>query len=154
MEMYTSNPGLIEQIELSTARLRPSKMKWSYVYSCPQSRTLQNRFAPLTENLAVYFEEFRTEIKNQYETIRARHIIVTDESTATELMSRIESGEITFGEAALHYSIDSGTAANGGELGSLQRGQTVPEFEEAILTAPIGKLYGPEKASLVSLNNR
>jgi hypothetical protein len=61
-------------------------------------------------------------------------------------MSRIESGEITFGEAALHYSIDSGTAANGGELGSLQRGQTVPEFEEAILTAPIGKLYGPVKS--------
>ncbi|WP_243392217.1 MULTISPECIES: peptidylprolyl isomerase [unclassified Mesotoga] len=148
MEMYTSNPGLIEQIETIYGSLETFKDEMrSYVYAALKAELVQNSVAPLTEEaLAVYFEEFRTEIKNQYETIRARHILVTDESTATELMSRIESGEITFGEAALHYSIDSGTAANGGELGSLQRGQTVPEFEEAILTAPIGKLYGPVKS--------
>jgi hypothetical protein len=35
------------------------------------------------------------------------------------------------------------SAAKGGELGSIVRGQTVPEVEEAILAAPIGELYGP-----------
>lgn len=145
METYTSNPEILAQIEAIYGSLEAfrSEMR-SYVFATLKSELVQESVAPLNDGaLAVYFEEFKTEIKTQFETIRARHILVSDEATATELMNRIESGEITFAEAALQFSIDSSSAANGGELGSIIRGQTVPEFEEAILSAPIGELYGP-----------
>ncbi|MGC9320774.1 MAG: peptidylprolyl isomerase [Kosmotogaceae bacterium] len=145
MEMYTSNPDMVEQIELIYGSMEAfrSEMR-NYVSDALKAALVQEEIAPLNDDaLAAYFDEFKTEIKNQFETIRVRHILVTEEASATELMNRIESGEITFAEAALQFSIDSLSAANGGELGSVIRGQTVPEFEEAILTAPIGELYGP-----------
>ncbi len=145
MEMYTSNPDMVEQIELIYGSMEAfrSEMR-NYVSDALKAALVQEAIAPLNDDaLAAYFDEFKTEIKNQFETIRVRHILVTEEASATELMNRIESGEITFAEAALQFSIDSLSAANGGELGSVIRDQTVPEFEEAILTAPIGELYGP-----------
>lgn len=148
MEMYTSSPDMVEQIEAiyGSMEVFRSEMR-NYVSDALKAELVQESVAPLSDDaLAAYFEEFKSEIKNQFETIRARHILVTEEATATELMNRIESGEITFAEAALQFSIDSSSAANGGELGSVLRGQTVPEFEEAILTAPIGELYGPVKS--------
>ena len=145
MEMYTSSPDMVEQIEAIYGSMEAFRSEIrSYVSDALKAELVQESVAPLNDDaLAAYFEEFKTEIKNQFETIRARHILVTEEATATELMERINSGEITFAEAALQFSIDSSTAANGGELGSIVRGQTVPEFEEAILAAPIGELYGP-----------
>ena len=145
MEMYTSSPDMVEQIEAIYGSMEAFRSEIrSYVSDALKAELVQESVAPLNDDaLAAYFEEFKTEIKNQFETIRARHILVTEEATATELMDRINSGEITFAEAALQFSIDSSTAANGGELGSIVRGQTVPEFEEAILAAPIGELYGP-----------
>jgi hypothetical protein len=145
MEMYTSSPDMVEQIEAIYGSMEAFRSEIrSYVSDALKAELVQESVAPLNDDaLAAYFEEFKTEIKNQFETIRARHILVTEEATATELMDRINSGEITFAEAALQFSIDSSSAANGGELGSIVRGQTVPEFEEAILAAPIGELYGP-----------
>ena len=145
MEMYTSSPDMVEQIEAIYGSMDAFRSEIrNYVSDALKAELVQESVAPLNDDaLAAYFEEFKTEIKNQFETIRARHILVTEEATATELMERINSGEITFAEAALQFSIDSSTAANGGELGSIVRGQTVPEFEEAILAAPIGELYGP-----------
>ncbi|AFK06331.1 parvulin-like peptidyl-prolyl isomerase [Mesotoga prima MesG1.Ag.4.2] len=145
MEMYTSSPDMVEQIEAIYGSMDAFRSEIrNYVSDALKAELVQESVAPLNDDaLAAYFEEFKTEIKNQFETIRARHILVTEEATATELMDRINSGEITFAEAALQFSIDSSTAANGGELGSIVRGQTVPEFEEAILAAPIGELYGP-----------
>ncbi|MDK2944884.1 peptidylprolyl isomerase [Mesotoga sp. H07.pep.5.3] len=145
MEMYTSSPDMVEQIEAIYGSMEAFRSEIrSYVSDALKAELVQESVAPLNDDaLAAYFEEFKTEIKNQFETIRARHILVTEEATATELMERINSGEITFAEAALQFSIDSLSAANGGELGSIVRGQTVPEFEEAILAAPIGELYGP-----------
>ena len=145
MEMYTSSPDMVEQIEAIYGSMDAFRSEIrNYVSDALKAELVQESVAPLNDDaLAAYFEEFKTEIKNQFETIRARHILVTEEATATELMERINSGEITFAEAALQFSIDSLSAANGGELGSIVRGQTVPEFEEAILAAPIGELYGP-----------
>ena len=151
MEMYTSSPDMVEQIEAIYGSMDAFRSEIrNYVSDALKAELVQESVAPLNDDaLAAYFEEFKTEIKNQFETIRARHILVTEEATATELMDRINSGEITFAEAALQFSIDSSTAANGGELGSIVRGQTVPEFEEAILAAPIGELYGPVQSEFV-----
>lgn len=148
LPQYTSNPETLKQIESVYGSLEnfTSELR-KYVYEYLKGNMVQEKVAPINEEaLAKYFQENSQELKASFESIRARHILVTDEATALALKERIERGEITFGEAAMQYSIDSGSAVEGGELGYLQRGQTVPEFEEAILNAPVGKLYGPVKS--------
>ena len=62
----------------------------------------------------------------------------TDEEWMTILRNRIESGELTFAEAARDNS-DLIEAADGGYLGWIGRGQLPQEREDAIFAAPIGK---------------
>ena len=61
----------------------------------------------------------------------AAHILVTDEVTATTVMTRLAAGE-DFKTLAIEYSQDPGSKENGGELGWAGKGQFVPEFEQAI----------------------
>jgi peptidyl-prolyl cis-trans isomerase D len=52
-------------------------------------------------------------------------------------------GGASFGEVAARVSDDPGTRERGGELGSFERGQMVPEFEEAAFSAPVGSVTEP-----------
>jgi len=56
-----------------------------------------------------------------------------------DIKSRIESGEITFEEAAKRYSMD-GSRQSGGDLGWTKRGKFVPEFEAAAYNLEPGVL--------------
>lgn len=85
--------------------------------------------------------------------IKARHIliktneIVSDseaENRLLQLKERIEAGQ-SFAELAAARSEDTASAKDGGDLGWLSPGQTVPEFEEVIQTLPIGQLSQPFK---------
>lgn len=78
----------------------------------------------------------------EVETRTARHILVQDEATADEAMSRIEGGD-EFGDVAEELSTDPGTAELGGVLPPAPRGQYVPEFDDAAWDAEIGELIGP-----------
>jgi len=148
LSQYTSSPEIVTQIEAIYGSIDNFRKEIrNYVYQSLKAGVVQDNIAPLNdEALTAYFEQNKENLKNSYEYIRARHILLSDEATATSLKNKINAGEITFAEAALQFSIDSGTATNGGQLGAIQRGQTVAEFEEAILTAPIGELYGPVKS--------
>jgi len=148
LSQYASSPEMVAQIEAIYGSMDNFRKEIrNYIYQSLKAVVVQDNIAPLNEEaLSTYFEQNKENLKNSYEYIRPRHILLSDEATATGLKNRINAGEITFAEAALQYSIDSGTAANGGQLGNIQRGQTVAEFEEAILTAPIGVLYGPVKS--------
>lgn len=61
----------------------------------------------------------------------AAHILVTEEITATAVMTRLNAGE-DFGTLAKEFSQDPGSKENGGDLGWASKGQFVPEFEAAI----------------------
>lgn len=71
----------------------------------------------------------------------ARHILLEEENQATEVIERIEGGE-DFAAVAQESSIDA-TGQTGGDLGFVQPGTTVPEFEDALLDAEEGELVGP-----------
>jgi foldase protein PrsA len=73
---------------------------------------------------------------------RARHILVDDQATAQQAIDRLAAGE-DFAAVATELSTDTGSAAQGGELGELSRGQTVEAFDEAVFSSPIGKVIGP-----------
>jgi peptidyl-prolyl cis-trans isomerase D len=74
---------------------------------------------------------FKTEGKTPEE-------IATVEKTAREVLAKIKAGA-DFGEMAKKYSEDS-SAAKGGEIGWIVRGQTVKEFEDAAFAMKPGQV--------------
>lgn len=75
------------------------------------------------------------------EEIRARHILVTDESDAKMIKAEIDAGK-PFEIAAMENSID-GSSQNGGDLGYFGRGQMVPPFEQAAFGLEVGGVSAP-----------
>lgn len=85
---------------------------------------------------------------------RVRHILIKTNKVMPEaearnkiqlLRQRLEAGD-DFAHVAQSYSDDPGSAAKGGELGWVNPGQTVPAFEKAVQSLPIGKLSQPVKS--------
>lgn len=74
----------------------------------------------------------------------AAHILVADEAKANELKTQIEGGA-DFAELAKTNSTDTGSGANGGDLGWFGLGMMVKPFEEAVVAAEVGKVTGPVK---------
>lgn len=66
------------------------------------------------------------------------HILVADEAQAVEIIDQLNQGA-SFEDLAREYSEDPGSGANGGELGWIQQGQTVPEFEQAAFALEPGQ---------------
>ena len=62
--------------------------------------------------------------------MRARHILVSDDTTLAKVVYELKAGG-SFEALAKEYSIDPGSAQNGGDLGEFPRGVMVPEFEKA-----------------------
>jgi len=53
----------------------------------------------------------------------------------------INSGSLTFGDAATANSQDPGSAAKAGDLGTFGPGAMVPEFNDAVFNGKVGSLY-------------
>ncbi len=106
-----------------------------------------NTVAPLTEEkIEKAFTDNLSEIIAEYEQVRTGHILVETKDEAQKIKEEIEAGEISFEEAAKQYSLDTGTAENGGMLGWVKRGRTVPEFEAAAFSGEINKITPPVKS--------
>lgn len=74
----------------------------------------------------------------------AAHILVADEAKAAELLTQLQGGA-DFAELAKVNSTDTGSGANGGDLGWFGAGMMVKPFEEAVMAAEMGKVIGPVK---------
>ena len=75
----------------------------------------------------------------------AAHILVDDEAKAAELLAQLEAGA-DFAELAKANSTDTGSGANGGDLGWFGLGMMVKPFEDAVVAAEVGKVAGPVKS--------
>ena len=73
---------------------------------------------------------------------RARHILVASEEEANAVTERLNAGE-DFAAVAQEVSTDTGSGAQGGELGWFGPGMMVPEFEQAITGLEIGQVSAP-----------
>ncbi|SFZ97527.1 Peptidyl-prolyl cis-trans isomerase PpiC [hydrothermal vent metagenome] len=75
-------------------------------------------------------------------TASARHILVDSEEYCNELKNKINSGEITFEQAAKDNSTCP-SGASGGDLGTFSQGQMVPEFDKVVFNDEVGVVHGP-----------
>lgn len=81
---------------------------------------------------------------NQPEQRRARHILVDDEASAKAILAKLQGGA-DFAALATAESKDAGSAANGGDLGLMRKGDNVGPFDEALFAMQPGELRGPVK---------
>ena len=92
---------------------------------------------------AAYDERFKDYAPQK--EFSAAHILVDAEEKANELKAQLDGGA-DFAELAKANSTDTGSGANGGDLGWFGIGQMVKPFEDAVVAAEIGKVAGPIKS--------
>jgi peptidyl-prolyl cis-trans isomerase C len=72
----------------------------------------------------------------------AAHILVATEEEANALKTELAGGA-DFAELAKAKSTDTGSGANGGDLGWFGLGAMVKPFEDAVVAAKVGEVSGP-----------
>ena len=109
------------------------------------------------EDVKKYYEDNLDRFQ-QGATVNADHILVDSEEKALEILAKIESGEVSFGDAAKEYS-SCPSGQRGGNLGDFGRGQMVPEFDTAVFELEVGEITkAPVKTQfgyhLIKLNSK
>lgn len=89
------------------------------------------------EALAQWFEQ-NQDYYDTPEMVEVSHILVDSEEEAKEILASLKAGE-DFEALAKEKSQDPGSAVAGGYLGNIEKGITVPEFEETAFSLPIGE---------------
>jgi peptidyl-prolyl cis-trans isomerase D len=146
--------------------------KQQYTNSIPEKRKvkyalidtskLENGVQVTQADLQAYYDKQRDQYRIP-EQVKVSHILIktplpgpdgkVDEKGVTEAQHRAEDllkqikGGAKFEDIAKKYSEDPGSAKQGGSLGMIGRGRTVPEFEKAAFSLPKGQISDLVKSS-------
>ena len=90
-------------------------------------------------------EEITQDTPHTEEQVWARHILVQTEVEANAAYQLLTSG-VDFATVAKRYSKDTGSGANGGDLGWFGKGAMVAEFETAAFSQKVGEIGKPVKS--------
>lgn len=140
------------QAALAQAGLTESRLRQQMGDQIAVQKYLKGQFGQspsVTEQATREFYEQNKAQLQQPEQLHLRHILVRFQPNASpadkqqarqkadSLLARVQAGE-DFAKLAQEHSDDPGSKANGGDLGWMGRGQTVPAFEKAAyaLTQP------------------
>jgi peptidyl-prolyl cis-trans isomerase D len=114
------------------------------------------------DDLRAYYDQYRDQYKLP-EQVKVSHILIktpaagadgkVDDKAVSEAQHRAEDllkqikGGANFEDLAKKYSEDTGSAKQGGSIGWIGKGQTVPEFEKAAFSLPKGQISDLVKSS-------
>ena len=87
-------------------------------------------------------QKIGAKMNNTIQEVRAEHILVLSKEQADNLKTKIDTGEITFEEAAKEFS-QCPSGSRGGDLGYFGRGMMVKEFEQAAFDGEVNKVSNP-----------
>lgn len=116
------------------------------------------KFADIKEKIKrmVTLEPSQEEIQKEFEankdkldkpaTRKLRQIIISEERRAKELHEKLVKGEI-FSLLAKKYSIDSGSAQNGGLIAPIKKGQLSADLDKEVWSLKKGEFTKPVKTS-------
>ena len=134
--------GALQQAGLTESQLRQQLREQLPVQEVQERVT--GGAGPSQEDVERFYEENKAAQFTSPETRCARHILFNKDQRkqAEEVKGRLQDGG-DFAQLAQEFSQDPGSAENGGDLGCLGRGETVPDFEEAVFGAEQGEIVGP-----------
>lgn len=87
-------------------------------------------------------DDIGKQIPTTDEMVQARHILVDNQDSLTQVQEKLAQG-VPFDQVAAEFSTDGGTREKGGDLGWFPRGQMNAPFEAAAFTQTIGELGQP-----------
>jgi len=137
--------------------------KNTYVNSIPEKRQLKyvvfdtSKFLAQTQVTQQDFQAYYDQHRDEYrvpEQVNVQHILIKSplpgpdgkvdpkavdaaRAKAEDILKQVKSGG-NFADLAKKYSDDPGSAKQGGSLGWIGKGRTVPEFEKAAFSLPKG----------------
>ncbi|HXF66938.1 MAG TPA: SurA N-terminal domain-containing protein [Burkholderiales bacterium] len=141
--------------EANQAEFRiPEQVRVEYAVLSLETLMQQVRIDPA--EVRKHYESRRSEFETK-ETRQASHILIGVDAgagggarekaraRAEELYRQLQSRPSDFAELAKRYSQDPGSAAKGGDLGTISRGtmKEAPEFEEALFRLKPGEISPP-----------
>jgi len=138
----------------------PEKRKVEYVMLDKTRLMSEAQVSP--DDLRTYYNEHQDQYRVP-EEVKVSHILIktpapgpdgkVDEKglaeaqkKAEDILKQLKAGA-KFEDLAKKYSEDPGSGKQGGELGWIGRGRTVPEFEKAAFSLPVGQLSDLVKSS-------
>ena len=102
------------------------------------NETVFNYIEVSDEEAESYYDENSDQFTAEKGQIKIRHILVETEEEAEDLLVQLEDGS-DFAELSAEYSLCP-SSAKGGDLGFIERGQMVKEFEDAAFDLEVGDL--------------
>lgn len=132
----------LEQNQISEDELRQT-LRENLPVQKVQERVAGNA-EPSQEEVQAFYDENKDAQFTQPAQRCMRHILFNkdQQQKAEEVKTQLQNGG-DFAELARENSQDPGSAENGGDLGCLGKGETVPPFEEAAFAADQGEVVGP-----------
>ena len=114
---YDKDPDIVRQVDDLRARLVVQRVMRDY----------QEAPVLTEEDIKAYYEQNQRLFSGAQ--IHAAHILVKDETLAKQLKAQLDADPSKFEELAKANSVDTATAARGGDLGFFGQGRMVAEFE-------------------------
>lgn len=96
------------------------------------------------EHLKIQDKDLKTLYEQKKPEMRVSHILVSDETLAKDIKSKIDSGE-DFGSLAKEFSQDIATKEKGGDIGYFKEGDMVQAFQDAARKLKVGEVSQPVK---------
>lgn len=121
---------------------------------------LEDQIELSEEDLQLAYEQNKEDVLSEV-TREIRHVLLSGndaEAQANAVVERLNQGE-PFTDVAKEVSQDPGSAANGGSLGTVERGQMVKPFEDAafdldvnVVSAPVKSQFGYHVIEVTAIN--
>lgn len=141
--------GLTEQ--MLEARWREEATRRALAERLVQ-RDIRPKVSLTEDDVRKFFEKHQAEIPKRPRAVKIQDLFIAIRpdtavvkaalSRARDIRSQIQDG-LSFAEAATKMSDDEATAANGGLLGRVRRGELSPELEAAAFALPSGVVSEP-----------